>query len=82
MPRRRYAEFERRLPNMASVSAADVPWPPEHDVLGVPLGDAGRKKALHRALLRWHPDKWAPVLAKASPDGRQVGSVAPSNRTA
>ena len=57
---------------MASVRVADVPWPPEHDVLGV-TSAGGRKKALHRALLRWHPDKWATVLAKVeSADERQA----------
>lgn len=61
-----YQVFEKKLSTMASVSVADVPWPPTHDVLGAPPGSAGRKKALHKALLRWHPDKWAAVLAKVS----------------
>jgi len=68
-----YEAFEKKLPNMATVGVADVPWPPTHDVLGASPGSAGRKKALHKALLRWHPDKWAAVLAKVSkPEERRA----------
>ena len=56
---------------MEVVRLSDVPFPPSKDPAGlaeaglVRGGDASqRKKLLRKALLRWHPDKWAKVTGK------------------
>lgn len=44
---------------------ADVPWPldlPSISGSDSQDSDAERKRKLRAALLRWHPDKWAPLL--------------------
>lgn len=50
-----------------ALRCTDVPWP-----LGMPTvsgirgqdSKAEQKRKLRDALLRWHPDKWAPILAQ------------------
>ena len=69
-----FKSFEAGLATANVVRLAEVPFPPANDPAG--LAEAGvdrgtgaaatRKKLLHKALLRWHPDKWARVLSKAS----------------
>ena len=67
-----FGAFEEALPAASVVQLADVPFPPASDPAGLVAagvsragGDpAKRKKLLHKALLRWHPDKWARVLSK------------------
>eukprot|EP00908_Phaeocystis_cordata_P020461 Transcript_3212.p2 GENE.Transcript_3212~~Transcript_3212.p2 ORF type:complete len:421 (-),score=105.91 Transcript_3212:1524-2786(-) len=81
---RAYQEFERKLPQLQAVRVADVPWPPEHDPCGAPAPGAGggaRKKALQRALLRWHPDKWGGVLAKVGPQEERAAMAQMLQRT-
>lgn len=49
------------------VRCADVPWPLDlPSVSGIDYRDskADQKKKLRDALLRWHPDKWSPILVK------------------
>lgn len=64
--------------NLPSVRLSDVPMPPADDPAGLREagllrgatsadGAAKRKKLLRKGLLRWHPDKWAAVLAKVRP---------------
>ena len=60
-----FEAFEARLPSLEAVSLSDVPFPPSSDPAG--FGTVGaaateRKRLLRKALLRWHPDKWASVL--------------------
>lgn len=46
---------------------ADIPWPLDLPTIsGVELHDASveRKRKLRAALLRWHPDKWAPLFSQ------------------
>jgi hypothetical protein len=75
---RAFEGFETSLASvphgLESVRLADIPFPPAADPAG--LAEAGvsrstteegeslRKRLLRRALLRWHPDKWAAVVAK------------------
>jgi len=50
-----------------SLRYADVPWPSESfAVSGIDASDGAseRKKKLRSALLRWHPDKWGPLLER------------------
>ena len=58
------------------VSLRDVPFPPSHDPAGfetVPSqGRAEQKRLLRKALLRWHPDKWATVLPCVTEADRSV----------
>ena len=59
---------------MEVVPLAEVPFPPSGDPAGLLAagvargGDDGnaaaRKKLLRKALLRWHPDKWAGVMGR------------------
>ena len=57
---------------MSSVKLEDIPFPPSADPAGLVEAGVGRsdaarkKKLLHKALLRWHPDKWQKVTAKVS----------------
>jgi len=54
---------------------ADIPWPNEKfAVSGIVAGDAKpeRKKKLRAAMLRWHPDKWAPVMSAVRQSERQA----------
>lgn len=78
-PARRFADFAAYEVAWAAFMAAaaggaesplrcaDVPWPLElPTVSGIePCDDPGqRKRKLRAALLRWHPDKWAPILER------------------
>lgn len=62
-----WSVFENRVSvgQDQQVSYADIPWPLGlPTVSGITGGDASgdRKRKLRAALLRWHPDKWAPIL--------------------
>merc|ERR1712232_798260 len=49
------------------LGCADIPWPLDlPTVSGAADHDSGpeRKRKLRTALLRWHPDKWAPLLGR------------------
>ena len=70
---------------LAAVRLADIPFPPANDPAGIGesglvrgkgTSDAGsngkssRKVLLRKALLRWHPDKWAGVMSKVRPEDK------------
>lgn len=68
-----WSAFEERLSALlgtqsATILVSDIPWPDFSDglasVSGTTSSDtaAEAKKKLRTALLRWHPDKWAPIL--------------------
>lgn len=69
-----WSAFEKRLSDRLSGTAfvrsaaflvSDIPWPNGiESVSGTISSDtaAEAKKKLRTALLRWHPDKWAPIL--------------------
>ncbi|CAE8586122.1 unnamed protein product [Polarella glacialis] len=64
-----WSKFESRLSSVGSQSpnlrCSDIPWPTSlPSISGVIPGDgsAEHKKKLRAALMRWHPDKWAPIL--------------------
>ena len=62
-----WSEFEKRLASAGSqpIKTIDIPWPDGlTSVAGITAFDsaADAKKKLRTALLRWHPDKWAPIL--------------------
>ena len=67
-----FTSFEQQLPNMSGVKLEDIPFPPSADPAGLVEAGVGRsdaarkKKLLHKALLRWHPDKWQKVSSKVS----------------
>lgn len=57
--------FEGNLKGNQPISYTDIPWPlclPT--ISGATSSDSAgeNKKKMRQALLRWHPDKWAPVL--------------------
>eukprot|EP00439_Symbiodinium_sp_Y106_P070514 s580_g12.t1 len=60
--------FEQRLSSGSQkglLTAVEIPWPHSlPSVSGVLASDATAdiKKKLRTALIRWHPDKWAPIL--------------------
>lgn len=60
--------FEERLSSGSQkglLTAVEIPWPHSlPSVSGVLASDttADIKKKLRTALIRWHPDKWAPIL--------------------
>eukprot|EP00927_Polykrikos_kofoidii_P073234 TRINITY_DN69295_c0_g1_i1.p1 TRINITY_DN69295_c0_g1~~TRINITY_DN69295_c0_g1_i1.p1 ORF type:complete len:431 (+),score=76.76 TRINITY_DN69295_c0_g1_i1:32-1324(+) len=57
----------------SQLSFAEIPWPQSLPTIsGVQEGDDGpaRKKKLRTALLRWHPDKWAPILERVRESDR------------
>lgn len=60
-----WSKFESRAKAGDSVTYFDIPWPLNlPSVSGASPSDATgeRKKKLRSALLRWHPDKWAPLM--------------------
>lgn len=63
-----WLEFEQRLSVAGTfVGVADVPWPvTPAAALGIGAFDAPKdqKRKLRAAVLRWHPDKWGPILEK------------------
>ena len=76
---RAFETFETSLASvphgLESVRLADIPFPPRADPAGLveaaaytrgtaEEAAAARKRLLRRALLRWHPDKWAAVVGK------------------
>lgn len=65
-----WSAFEQKLKAASSATPhlgmADIPWPNGLlTVSGIVAGDAKaeKKQKLKAAVLRWHPDKWAPVLS-------------------
>ena len=54
------------------LSLRDVPFPPARDPAGLAaagvVDDSARKRLVRKALLRFHPDKWASVLGKVQPE--------------
>ena len=78
-----WSSFEKKLQLGASsgeasgslghLSVSDIPWPDGlSSVSGTSSSDtpAEAKKKLRTALLRWHPDKWAPILEHVAPADR------------
>eukprot|EP00438_Fugacium_kawagutii_P017381 Skav208043 [mRNA] locus=scaffold2536:48864:52092:- [translate_table: standard] len=64
-----WGAFEERLSatgtQSATILVSDIPWPDGlASVSGTTSSDtaAEAKRKLRTALLRWHPDKWAPIL--------------------
>jgi len=75
-----WSKFEAKVKVGGVLSFTDIPWPLAlPSVAGVVVGDsaAERKKKLRSALLRWHPDKWAPILdlVREGDKGRVMESV-------
>jgi len=77
VPERRFASFaeydkawhnfEAALSKGGQLAYIDVPWPSSlSSVSGVEVCDdhSEQKKKLRAALVRWHPDKWSPILDK------------------
>lgn len=62
-----WSTFEVKVKGEAQLAYTDIPWPLSlPSVSGAATTDAPaeRKKKLRGALLRWHPDKWAPLFAR------------------
>ena len=62
-----WSTFEKKVSDIGSGSkllVSDIPWPDGLVSVSGISGDtaAEAKKKLRTALLRWHPDKWAPIL--------------------
>eukprot|EP00930_Biecheleria_cincta_P098045 TRINITY_DN89730_c0_g1_i1.p1 TRINITY_DN89730_c0_g1~~TRINITY_DN89730_c0_g1_i1.p1 ORF type:complete len:461 (-),score=98.77 TRINITY_DN89730_c0_g1_i1:181-1563(-) len=66
-----WSSFEQKLQTAGTsqksawLRCADIPWPTSlSSVSGAAAGDdpAEKKRKLRSALVRWHPDKWAPIL--------------------
>lgn len=61
-----WKQFEKKVAQSgAALAYADVPWPKALTTIsGVDASDTKevRKKKLRDAVLRWHPDKWSPLL--------------------
>ncbi|CAK9051911.1 Uncharacterized protein SCF082_LOCUS28448 [Durusdinium trenchii] len=63
-----WSKLEKRLASgvqNAFLTCLDIPWPDGlPSVSGITASDtaAEAKKKLRTALLRWHPDKWTPIL--------------------
>lgn len=66
-----WSSFEQKLQAAATsqksawLRCADIPWPTSlPSVSGSASGDdpGEKKKKLRSALVRWHPDKWAPIM--------------------
>lgn len=57
-------------------TVAEVPRPPSSDVLGAARAASATewRRLCHRALLRWHPDKWQPLAASAD-DGPELARL-------
>mmetsp|Transcript_47992 Transcript_47992/g.133884 ORF Transcript_47992/g.133884 Transcript_47992/m.133884 type:complete len:326 (-) Transcript_47992:269-1246(-) len=75
-----WAAFERRVADEATAArgatlgCADVPWPTSLPTIsGILPTDKSkdRKRKLREAVLRWHPDKWMPILAHIREADRQ-----------
>lgn len=69
-----WGKFEAKVRDQGAISYADVPWPLSLlTVSGVTSADSApeRKKKLRAALLRWHPDKWAPLLGRVKDADKQ-----------
>ena len=67
-----YQAFEKQViadAGRTQLGMDDIPWPPRADVCGLRGEDtaAGRKKRVMKALLRFHPDKWQPLLGRVRP---------------
>lgn len=62
----------------ATLRAADVAWPPLNNVCGFRSEDGPRERKikLHKALLRWHPDKWHHILEVAPNRGELATRLA------
>lgn len=62
-----WSRFEQKSKDGQPISYADIPWPTSLSAVSGAAGtdEAGaRKSKLRAALLRWHPDKWAPLLSR------------------
>jgi len=63
-----WGAFEQKLQGTSpALRCSDIPWPDSlPSVSGTTSSDkpADAKKKLRTALLRWHPDKWAPILER------------------
>lgn len=60
-----WSKFEGRMKSGTALSFSDIPWPTKLPTIsGASTSDstAECKKKLRGALLRWHPDKWTPIL--------------------
>merc|ERR1712232_637855 len=68
-----WASFERKLSAPGSLRCENIPWPTTlPTVSGVEAQDPtpDKKRKLRAAVLRWHPDKWGPVLARVCEEER------------
>lgn len=69
-----WRRFEQQAATTQSISYSSVPWPTSLlTISGVDPIDsvAEKKRKLRAALVRWHPDKWSPVMAKVCEGDRQ-----------
>lgn len=61
--------FERAIAALnATFAVREIPLPPAHDVLGAAAAAASEgawRRQCRRALLQWHPDKWAGRVGQA-----------------
>lgn len=68
-----WSAFGAEIRKGGCISFADVPWPVGLPaVSGVSADDnlRERRQKLKAAVLRWHPDKWSPVLARVREEER------------
>lgn len=68
-----WAAFEKKAALDGRLTFHDIPWPCSPlgaCGLGLRAGPAERKRKLRAALLRWHPDKWSPVLDRVWEEDR------------
>jgi len=66
-----WTAFEQKLssPQKSPLRCSDIPWPsslPSVSGAGAADTPAEKKKKLRAALMRWHPDKWAPILEQVA----------------
>jgi len=69
-----WRSFETKVKGEGALTYKDVPWPLSlSSVSGATATDAlaERKKKLRGALLRWHPDKWAPIFARVKESDKE-----------
>lgn len=69
-----WSAFETKVSGDNLLSYKDIPWPLSLSSVSGAAGTdapADRKKKLRGALLRWHPDKWAPLFARVKDEDKQ-----------
>lgn len=62
---RSFAAFERSLTSGGTFRVRDVPRPPSSDCIGAETSGREWKASWRSQVLRWHPDKWTSLSARA-----------------